>query len=348
MPDTYLSQAVDATADAGAAYDANAKYLLADKQILAYILKYAVSEFGDMEIPAIAGCIGDNIEIGSKPVDPGLSGTGRVSGTAAEDNVPGEGMIYYDIRFSAYLAEKEIKFLMNMEAQKSSDYAVLGYHLENRILFYLARMVSAQKQTEFFHSDFDSLKRVRSIWVCMDGKEDEDAIEEIGLCRKAVFGKEGGQYGMDLMKAVIIHIRSKNSRKASANVLIRMLETLFAQLEAEEKKRQLKKDYGMAMSVEMERRIQVMCNLSEAIWENAIQSGLEKGMQEGLEKGLEKGMQEGLEKGMQEGLEKGIRQERISAIARMIHASASREQILSYGYTQAEYAEAEQLLPANG
>ena len=79
-----------------------------------------------------------------------------------------------------------------------------------------------------------------------------------------------------------------------------------------------------------------MCNLSEAIWENAIQSGLEKGMQEGLEKG------------MQEGLEKGIRQERISAIARMIHASASREQILSYGYTQAEYAEAEQLLPANG
>ena len=71
-------------------------------------------------------------------------------------------------------------------------------------------------------------------------------------------------------------------------------------------------------------------------------------MQEGLEKGLEKGMQEGLEKGIEKGLEKGIRQERISAIARMIHASASREQILSYGYTQAEYAEAEQLLPANG
>lgn len=36
----------------------------------------------------------------------------------------------------------------------SSDSAKLGYHLENRILFYLARMVSSQKQNEFFHSDY--------------------------------------------------------------------------------------------------------------------------------------------------------------------------------------------------
>ncbi len=323
MSDTYLSHAITATNDAGAAYDANAKYLLADKQVLAWILKYAVSEFFDMDIPAIISCIEDTIEIGSKPVDPGLSGTGRVSGTATEDHIPGEGLIFFDIRFSAYLMNKEIKFLINVEAQKSSAPAKLGYHLENRILFYLSRMVSAQKQTEFFHSDFDSLKRVRSIWICMDGDADGDAIEEIGLSRKSVFGKKSESCGMDLMKAVIISIRKEKNVKTSQNVLTAMLETLFAQTTAEEKKRVLSKNYGMTMTAEFERRIRIMCNLSEAIKEDAMKSGYEKGMEKGMERGIEK--------------------ERLTAIHRMIRAGASRKQILSYGYTPDEYVQAENM-----
>ena len=167
MIKTNLAQAVDATGDPGAAYDTNVKYLLADKQILSRILKYTVDEFRDMDVQDIMDCIGDDIETGVKPVDAGLSNLGRVKETATEDNIPAEGIICYDIRFTAYHKEKELKILINIEAQKSSDAGKLGYHLENRIIFYLARMISAQKQTEFFHSDFDNLKKVRSIWICM-------------------------------------------------------------------------------------------------------------------------------------------------------------------------------------
>lgn len=53
MPETNLAQAIEATNDSGSAYDTNIKYLLADKQILARILKYAVKDFFDMEIPDI-------------------------------------------------------------------------------------------------------------------------------------------------------------------------------------------------------------------------------------------------------------------------------------------------------
>lgn len=316
MADTYLSQAVDATNDAGAAYDTNAKYLLADKQVLAWILKYAVGEFQEMEISAIIACIQDDIEISTKPTDPGLLRTGRVSGAATEDNVPGEGLIFFDIRFQACLLREEIKFLVNVEAQKTSDPAKLGYHLENRILFYLSRMVSAQKHTEFFHSDYDNIKRVRSIWVCMDGDTNGDSIEEIGLRRKSVFGESTSQYGMDLMKAVVIHIRKEKNIKTSRHVLIAMLETLFAHTAAEEKKRLLAENYGMTMSVEFERRIKVMCNLSEVIKEDA------------------------LKRGFKEGIEKGIEKERIAAIERMMYMGVSKEQILSYGYTENEYAKA--------
>ncbi len=71
-----------------------------------------------------------------------------------------------------------MKVLINLGAQRPSDPARLGYHLENRIIFYLVRMISAQKQTEFFHSDYDNLKKVYSIWICLCNREDGDSMLE--------------------------------------------------------------------------------------------------------------------------------------------------------------------------
>lgn len=313
MIETNLAQTVNATNDSGSAYDTNVKYLLSDKQILARILKYTIEEFQEMDIEDIMGCIGDDIEIGTRPVDAGLSNLGRVRETVTEDNIPGEGIIYYDIRFTAYIEEAEIKILVNLEAQRSSDHSRLGYRLENRIIFYLARMISAQKQTEFFHSDFDNLKKVRSIWICMDNDETEDSIEEIGLDRKTVFGNKKNQYHTDLMKGIIVNIRNgdndnpSDGKKKSQNILISMLEELLSEKDAVEKKRILSDEYGMIMTAELEGRIQIMCNLSENI----------------------------------------IERERIDAIKRMIKANASKEQIISFGYTEAEYKKAESALYAN-
>lgn len=75
MAETNLAQAVEATNDLDS-YDTNIKFLLADKQILARILKYAVQEFKDMAIDDIMTGIGDNIDIGTKPLDAGLSNLG--------------------------------------------------------------------------------------------------------------------------------------------------------------------------------------------------------------------------------------------------------------------------------
>lgn len=315
MPDTNLAQAIEAANDVGAAYDANIKFLLADKQILARVLKYTIKEFQDMEIPDIINSIGDDIEIGARPIEPGLSNLGQVRKSDTEDNVPGEGKIFYDIRFTAYHLKEEIKFLINLEAQKSSDPKKLGYHLENRIIFYLARMISAQKQTEFFHSDYDSLQRVRSIWICQGNEENGDSIEEISLDRKTVYGNPENTYGTDLMKGIIVNIRNRKNVKSSQNILISMLENLLSQTDIEQKKRILTEEYGMIMTTELEGRIQTMCNWSENIRDTAMKEGIEK--------------------------------ERLNAIERMLKANATKEQILSYGYTEDEFIKAESLLYAN-
>ena len=190
MLKTYLAHAIEAT-DGASTYDENVKYLLADRQVLAYILIYAITEFRDMTMDQAMDCIGDEIEIGARAADPGLSNLGSIRGTNTEDSVPGEGTNIYDVRFNAYLKKDGIKILVDVEAQKSTDSGKLGYHLENRIVFYLSRMISAQKLTEFFHSDYDNLKRVRGIWICMDG-DDEGFIEEIGLDGKRILGDDYG------------------------------------------------------------------------------------------------------------------------------------------------------------
>lgn len=318
MAETNLAQAVEAANDFSS-YDTNIKLLLADKQILARILKYAVQEFKEMAVSDIMSSIGDDIDIGTKPLDAGLSNLGRINLSNTEDNVPGEGKIFFDIRFSAYHREMEMKFLVNVEAQRSTTPSKLGYHLENRIIFYLARMISAQKQTEFFHSDFDSIKKVRSIWICMDNGEDGDSIEEIKLDRNTVFGNKVSIHNIDLMKGIIINVRSGNYTKDSQNTLISMLEKLFSQTSVDEKKQILTEKYGMIMTTELEGRLQTMCNLSENI------------------KAL----------GIEEGIKKGVTKERLNAIERMINAGFAKEQIILCGYTEEEFTKAESLLCTN-
>ena len=57
-PKTHLSQALGlSTEEQKARYDALAKELLGDKQVLAHIMQGAVAEFRDMEIPDIVQCI---------------------------------------------------------------------------------------------------------------------------------------------------------------------------------------------------------------------------------------------------------------------------------------------------
>lgn len=282
--DTHLSQAI-AAASSAAVYDTNAKFLMADKQILARILKYTIRECRDMEITDIISCIDDDIEVASSALDPGLTNLGKVREDKTEDSVPGEGTIYYDIRFSAYLGQMKMKFLINLEAQKLTSHSVLGYHLENRIVYYLSRMVSAQKNTEFYRTDYDSLKNVRSIWICMDSGKRGDSIEEINLERRTVYGDMDNSHRVELVQGIIVNIRSDPGEETSRNTLIAMLEVLLSEMKVEEKKDILEKEYGMVMQVETEGRMQSMCNLSEVF----IEKGIRKGMQEGIQKGIQKG-----------------------------------------------------------
>ena len=264
-----------------AKYDESVKEMLADKQILARILKYSLEEFANEELSVIIKSMDEPV-VSQMRMEPGHANLNKIQKTSEEDQVIGEGKIYFDIRFSVYLGAELIKILINIEAQKSTNPSKLGYHIDNRAIYYLGRMISSQKEVEFQNSHYDELKAVRSIWICMDSADDEDSINRIRFTQENVFGKKMKLENLDKVQGVVVRLRENENAEISKNVLIAMLEELLKRDSAEAKKKKLKEQYDIIMDVETERRVNTMCNLSEVV----LERGMEQGMVQVAEKML--------------------------------------------------------------
>ena len=252
--------------------------------------------------------------------------TGKIQKTSEEDIVIGEGKIVYDIRFIMYHGEKKIKILMNIEAQNISKSGSLGYDLDNRIIYYLCRMISSQKEVEFTHSNYDDIKAVRSIWICLDGKENEDSINRIELTTKNIFGQKSKFNNINKLQAVIIKLREIQNVEVSKNRLIAMLEELVSKDDTETKKKKLSEKYDLVMDDNLERRVSSMCNFSEAL----IERGREEGRMEGHLIGLEEGRMVGLEEGRLKGQERERARGVIENITNMQSYDLSKDQIMKF------------------
>ena len=333
--ETYISKTLSALGDGVAKVDEKIKALLADKQILARILKYSVEDFKEYDILEIINRI-EEVEILEVPVDAGLSHKsknefGKISGSNTEDNVPGEGVIYYDIRFNVTKGKKRIKVLINIEAQATTSVSRLGYHIENRMTYYLSRMISAQKEQEFFGSDYDKIKEVISIWICMDARKNEDSIIEYQLRPEVKFGENIHPEEINLLKGILIKIRGVKNMTQSKNKLIEMLEYVIADHSVEEKKNYLKNKCGVEMTKELERKVEAMGeSMGRAILQGMLEDAWDKGVAQ--------------ERKNTEKERENLQREREHAIAAFISFGIPKEKILEKGYTEEEYTKVKKKL----
>ena len=86
-------------------YDVQCRKVLAQKEVLAWILKNTAEEFQELSLEEIEGCIEGMPEIAAVGVNPGET----IIGMANEDAVNGEGRIAYDIRFYAVVLRSREK-----------------------------------------------------------------------------------------------------------------------------------------------------------------------------------------------------------------------------------------------
>ena len=269
-------------------YDEQCKKVLGDKNVLSWILQRTVREYAGMNREEIMKCIEGEPEIGSRRVNPGETNASQITGMANEDKVNEEGTIFYDIRFFAWIpkSREKIRLIINVEAQKKYH---TGYSLTTRGVFYGARMISAQLGTEFEIPEYDKIKKVYSIWICMNAPQYiGNAISEYKLEKTDLIpGIPDRRKEYDELSVVMVCL---NTKKETEDQFLGMLQTLFnTELAEKEKKERLEQEYEIQMENGFGKELSLMCNLSDTVEERGIQKGIEKGIEQGMEKGIEKG-----------------------------------------------------------
>ena len=294
--ETPLSKAVRLAEDK-AAYDAACKRILAQKQILAWIMKECVEEYRDCSLEDIetkyiegSPLIG---EAGVLPDEAGGVSDGiqpSIHGESTQDSSLSEGTVTYDVRFRAVAPKEEgyITLLVNAEGQR--DYTP-GYPLPKRGIYYCSRMISAQYGTEFTHAHYEKLKKVYSIWICLDPpKYRQNTITRYRIQEENLVGtvKEPRE-NYDLLTLVMVCLGEKEKGESR---LLQMLDVLFSRRQDQREKRKLlEEEFDLPMTQELDEEVSSMCNFSDVVEREAMEAGMAKGIAQGLEQGLEQGRQ---------------------------------------------------------
>lgn len=276
--DNELSNAINA-ADTEAQYDKRAKRLLGNKIILAHILVKTVDEFQGMNPNDVVSYIEGNPFIGKVPVEPGLTNIAkekdgqRIVGMNTENAEIYEGLVLFDVIFYVRMKDGISQIIVNVEAQKDEP---KEYDILNRAIFYVSRLVSSQKERDFVKMEYNDIRRVFSIWVCM-GME-ENSMNYVHLTNDSILGSSQWKGKLDLLNIVLIGITDKLPEHEDKYELHRLLSTLFSpDLSADKKLGIIETEFGIPLNDGIREDVNIMCNLSQGIKEKSEAIGEARG-----------------------------------------------------------------------
>jgi hypothetical protein len=284
---TELKNAVNA-ADSKAQYDTSAKRLLGQKSILAHILVKTVDEFKGMNPKNVIDCIEGTPYISTIPVEPGLTNRAnnkngeRLVGFNTENEDINEGLIKFDIVFyvrmpSAGGRKKELsQIIINVEAQKDEP---KGYEILNRAIFYVSRLISSQKERDFENSSYNDIKRVYSIWICMN--MNENSMSHVHLTKENLIGSYKWKGNLGLLNIIMLGLANELPEHDETYELHRLLGALLSQeLTVDEKLNIIGNEYDIPIEENFRKDVSVMCNLSQGIEEKGIAMATDKDIEE--------------------------------------------------------------------
>lgn len=277
-----LKRAVIAT-NQKAQYDAKVKNLLGHKIILAHILTRTVDEFKGMNPREVIPYIEGTPYISKVPIEPGMTNHEQqgqqIIGLNTENVEINEGLIRFDIIFYVRLPSEDSKdagltqIIINVEAQKDEP---KGYEILNRAIFYVSRLISSQKERDFENSSYDDIKRVYSIWVCMN--MEESSMSHVHLTKEDLIGSYQWKGNLDLLNIIMLGLAKNLPEHDETYELHRLLGALLSQeLTIDEKLNIIGNEYDIPIEENFRKDVSVMCNLSQGIEEKGIAIGRAEG-----------------------------------------------------------------------
>lgn len=275
---TEIANAVNAAGDK-AQYDTRVKRLLAQKSILAHILVKTVDEFKGMKPEDVVKYIEGEPSISVVPVEPGLANMEktdavgqRIVGLNTENAEINEGLVRFDIIFYVRMKNGLSQIIVNIEAQKDEP---TEYKILNRAIFYVSRLISSQKERDFVNTNYDDIKQVFSIWICMN--MDDNSLSHIHLTKDELIKPCNWKGNLDLLNIVLIGITNEIPEHDEKYEMHRLIGALLSsELKEQEKLDIIEHEYNIPISQEFREDVRIMCNLSTGIEERATEKTSEK------------------------------------------------------------------------
>ena len=275
---TEIANAVNAAGDK-AQYDTRVKRLLAQKSILAHILVKTVVEFQGMKPEDVVTYIEGEPSISVVPVEPGLANMEktdaagqRIVGLNTENAEINEGLVRFDIIFYVRMPSVDdtknglSQIIVNIEAQKDEP---TEYKILNRAIFYVSRLISSQKERDFVNTNYDDIKQVFSIWICMN--MDDNSLSHIHLTKDEMLKPCTWKGNLDLLNIVLIGITNEIPEHDEKYEMHRLIGALLSsELKEQEKLDIIEHEYNIPISQEFREDVSIMCNLSQGIEDKAI------------------------------------------------------------------------------
>lgn len=268
-------------------YDDYAKFILSQKEILSRILKFTIKEFEDiMELiegePLVS-------KVSTEPGETNQTFHGKITGNNTESTELEEGTIIFDIIFYVRMKDGVSRIIINLEAQGIEK---PPYPLVNRTIFYIARLISSQKNRNFDHSNYGDMLRTYSIWICFN--LEENCMNYLHLTNTSLFGTHEWLGDLELMNIFLVGLDknlSEEALKTTDSNLHYMLGTIFSNdLSPKDKVRLLSEREDMPAGTHIRKELDTMCNLSYGIEEQGIEKGIEKGRMDLIKNMLSKHM----------------------------------------------------------
>lgn len=283
---TEIANAVNAAGDK-AQYDTRVKRLLAQKSILAHILVKTVDEFKGMKPEDVVKYIEGEPSISVVPVEPGLANMEktdvagqRIVGLNTENAEINEGLVRFDIIFYVRMKNGLSQIIVNIEAQKDEP---TEYKILNRAIFYVSRLISSQKERDFVNTNYDDIKQVFSIWICMN--MDDNSLSHIYLTKDELLKPCNWKGNLDLLNIVLIGITNEIPEHDEKYEMHRLIGALLSsELKEQEKLDIIEHEYNIPISQEFREDVRIMCNLSTGIEERATERATKKATEKTSEK----------------------------------------------------------------
>ena len=183
-----------------------------------------------------------------------------------------EGLVRFDIifyvRMPSIVGRKNglSQIIVNIEAQKDEP---TEYKILNWAIFYVSRLISSQKERDFVNTNYDDIKQVFSIWICMN--MDDNSLSHIHLTKDEMLKPCNWKGNLDLLNIVLIGITNEIPEHDEKYEMHRLIGALLSsELKEQEKLDIIEHEYNIPISQEFREDVSIMCNLSQGIEDKAI------------------------------------------------------------------------------